>query len=144
MKMKIKLDEGAITPTKAHKTDAGFDLYAIENIAIRPHCDGNKCGAIVDTGVHFEIPEGFYGIVAGRSGLNFKQDIIVPQGTIDCGFSGSVKVKLYNLSSELFHIHKGDRIAQIIFMKHESPEFEIVDDISETERGDSGFGDSGR
>ena len=136
--MKIMLDDGAIMPTKAHKTDAGYDLYANE----RTHLYGHGC-CIVDTGVHIAIPEGFYGLVAGRSGLNFKEDIICPQGTIDSGYTGSIKVKLYNMGLAAKTIQKGDRIAQIIFMRCESPVFERTESMDETDRGSGGFGSSG-
>ena len=92
---------------------------------------------------HMQIPAGMFGLVAGRSGLNFKHGVIVPQGTIDSGYMGSIKVKLYNLSGQPFMIHRGDRIAQIIFLRHESPELETVDTLSDTERGSGGFGSTG-
>lgn len=139
MKMKVKLDEGAHMPTKAHKADAGYDLYAAHSKYI---LSGGS--AVIDTGVHLNIPEGFFGLVAGRSGLNFKESIICPQGTIDAGYTGSIKVKLYNLQQESRMIMKGDRIAQIIFMRCHSPEFEVVDELAETDRGEGGFGSSGK
>ncbi len=137
--MKIVLDSGAQMPTKAHETDAGYDLYALHNAYIRAHA-----GITVETGVHIEIPAGMYGLVAGRSGLNFQHGVICPQGTIDCGFTGAIRVRLYNLSNDAVEIAKGDRIAQIIFHKHESPVFEVVDNLESTERGSSGFGSSGK
>ena len=137
--MNVKLDAGAQMPVKAHETDAGYDLFAMQSVYI----NGNGGSAAVDTGVHIEIPAGMFGLVAGRSGLNFKNGVIVPQGTIDSGYIGSIKVKLYNLSGQPFMIHRGDRIAQIIFLRHESPELETVDTLSDTERGSGGFGSTG-
>ena len=137
--MNVKLDAGAQMPVKAHETDAGYDLFALQSVYI----NGNGGSAAVDTGVHIEIPAGWFGLVAGRSGLNFKNGVIVPQGTIDSGYMGSIKVKLYNLSGQPFMIHRGDRIAQIIFLRHESPELETVDTLSDTERGSGGFGSTG-
>lgn len=136
--MKIKLDAGALMPARAHDTDAGYDLHAIQSVYIN-----GGGSAAVDTGVHVEIPVGWFGLVAGRSGLNFKNNIIVPQGTIDSGYAGSIKVKLYNMGGQPFMIHRGDRIAQIIFLRHESPELEPVDALSDTERGSGGFGSTG-
>lgn len=137
--MNVKLDAGAQMPARAHETDAGYDLFALQSVYI----NGNGGSAAVDTGVHIEIPAGWFGLVAGRSGLNFKSGVIVPQGTIDSGYMGSIKVKLYNLSGQPFMIHRGDRIAQIIFLRHESPFLESVDTLSDTERGSGGFGSTG-
>ena len=137
--MNVKLDAGAQMPARAHETDAGYDLFAMQSVYI----NGNGGSAAVDTGVHIDIPAGWFGLVTSRSGLNFKYGVIVPQGTIDSGYSGSVKVKLYNLSGQPFMIHRGDRIAQIIFLRHESPELETVDTLSDTERGSGGFGSTG-
>lgn len=137
--MKILLDEGATMPTKGHEADAGYDLYATQGRYLAP-----KSSGVIDTGVHIEIPKGYFGLVAGRSGLNFNDGIICPQGTIDSGFIGSIKAKLYNMTSESKHIHKGDRVAQIIFLKCESPELEQVDRLDETDRGKDGFGSTGK
>lgn len=137
--MKIVLDKGAQMPTKAHDSDAGYDLYASHSKYIMA-----RGSAVIDTGVHVQIPKGFYGMVVGRSGLNFKESIICPQGTIDAGYTGSIKVKLYNLQQESRMIMKGDRIAQIIFMRCHSPEFELVEELDESDRGEGGFGSSGK
>ena len=136
--MKVMLDHGAKMPTKAHKTDAGYDVYAAQSKYIAA-----RGSAEVDIGVHIEIPSGYFGLIAGRSGMNFKQSIICPQGTIDSGYTGSIKVKLYNMSAESKMIEKGDRIAQIIFIKCSSPKLEQVDRLDDSERGESGFGSTG-
>ena len=138
-RMKVMLERGAQMPTKAHETDAGYDLYATSNKYI-----ATKSSGIIETGVHIQIPQGYFGIVAGRSGLNFKEGLIVPQGTIDSGYTGSIKVKLYNMTGDSKTINRGDRIAQIIFLKCESPEFEQVDALDETDRGKDGFGSTGK
>lgn len=138
MKISIKLDAGALMPTRAHETDAGYDLYALDDAYIR-----SGSSAVINTGVHMQIPAGMYGLVAGRSGLNFNAGIICPQGTIDSGYTGAIKVKLYNVSGDTLILRKGDRIAQIIFQLHESPEFECVPYLDDTERGNGGFGSSG-
>lgn len=136
--MKVKLDYNATMPTKAHETDAGYDLYASHSKYIM-----QRSSAVIDTGVHIEIPAGYYGLVAGRSGMNFNESIICPQGTIDSGYTGCIKVKLYNMTADSKMIQKGDRIAQIIFMKCEAPELEKVDALEETDRGEAGFGSTG-
>jgi dUTP pyrophosphatase len=136
--MRVVLDADAQMPAKAHENDDSYNLYAAESAYIRPNSS-----AVIDTGVHIEISKGMFGLVDGRSGLNFIESIICPKGTIDSRYTGSIKVKLYNLSGEPKAIKRGDRIAQIMFMKVESPVFERVDSISETERGEGGFGSTG-
>ena len=135
----VVLDGGAQMPTKAHMDDAGFDLYAISEQVIHP---GNS--AVFDTGVHMAIPEGYAGEVVGRSGLNINYDIICPKGTIDAGYTGNIKVKLYNLGKYNYTVHKGDKIAQLIIVPICRKELGEVDVLPETDRGDTGFGASGR
>lgn len=135
----VVLDEGAKMPTKAHKDDAGFDLYAVADQVIYP---GNS--AVFNTGVHMAIPEGYAGEVVSRSGLNINYDIICPQGTIDTGYTGPIKVKLYNLGKYNYTVHKGDKIAQLIIVPICRKELGKVSILPETDRGDTGFGASGR
>lgn len=137
--MKIMLDKGATCPTRAHEADAGYDLYSPVDRELPP-----KGYTTIDTGVHFQIPPGFTGFLKSRSGLNVKF-CIVSEGVIDSGYTGSVVVKLYNHStSKVYHINKGDKISQIVFLPILSPELEVVDHFDETERGNAGFGSSGR
>lgn len=136
--MKIKLDEGAFMPERAHRTDAGADLKSPKRATVRPY---DSC--VIDTGVHVEIPEGYVGMLKSRSGLNIKNGII-GEGTIDAGYTGSIKVKLYNMSETDKTIKKGDKIIQLVIMPVVTPEFELVDELEETERGDKGIGSSGR
>ena len=89
--MKIMLDEGAFMPTRAHPTDAGLDLRAKERVKIWPGMT-----AAIDTGVHIELPKGYYGKIESKSGLNVKHDIVSCGGTIDEPYRGSIVVKLYN------------------------------------------------
>lgn len=136
--MKIKLDEGAFVPTRAHSTDAGLDLYSPCNGLIQP--DDSLC---VDTGVHIEIPAGYVGMIKSKSGLNVKNGI-TSEGVIDSGYTGSMVVKLYNHGRELVKIDRGQKISQLVIMPIITPELELVDSLEETERGDGGFGSTGR
>ena len=135
--MKVKLDKGAYMPTRAHKTDAGLDLYSPTNTIIYP--DDNVC---IDTGVHMEIPEGYVGDIKSKSGLMVNEDIVT-DGTVDCGYTGSIRVKLFNHGMTEVRIVKGQKIAQIVIKKIITPELELVDELGETERGDNGFGSTG-
>lgn len=137
--MKIMLDNGAILPTRAHLTDAGLDLYARETQGMEP---GQS--AVFDTGVHMEFPHGYYGKIESKSGLNVKYGVVSCGGVIDEGFVGSITVKLYNLSQELYIVSAGDKIAQIVIQPYATPEIEIVDKLEDTPRGTAGFGSTGK
>lgn len=137
--MKIILDEGAKMPTRAHADDAGLDLYSRENRVIFPHSS-----ATFDTGVHVEIPRGYVGMIKSKSGLNVKYGL-TSEGVLDCGYTGSIRVKLYNHSSEAYTVAAGDKISQLVIMPIIAPELELVKVFgTETERGDNGFGSTGR
>lgn len=136
--MKIMLDEGAQMPTRAHPTDAGLDIYAAEPALIPDGFYGT-----VRTGVHVEIPEGCVGLLTSKSGLMSKKGI-TSRGTIDCGYTGEIKVTLYNSSAFPYSVHKGDKISQLVILPILTPELEVVDRLSETDRGDNGFGSTGR
>lgn len=136
--MKIMLDKGAYMPTRAHETDAGLDLYAMEDKTVPL-----KGSAIFDTGVHIELPPDTVGFLKSKSGLNVKCGI-TSEGVIDEGYTGSICVKLYNNSTEHYHVKKGDKISQLVIQPIIKPELEVVEEFSETERGNNGFGSSGR
>ena len=137
--IKVVLDKGAYMPEKAHEHDAGYDLRTPYGKTI----PAGGC-AVFDTGVHIAIPEGFAGEIVSRSGLNVKQDIICPQGTVDAGYTGSIKVKLYNLGNRYYEIRPGDKIAQLIIVPIAEGSLKQVEELDDTERGDNGFGSSGR
>lgn len=142
MKLKVKLDEGARMPTRAHDLDAGLDLYSREKRLI--YVGG---GVVFDTGVHIALEPGTYGKIESKSGLNVNHDVVSCGGIIDAGYTGSIKVKLYNLSNrytEPYVVEKGDKIAQLIIQRHETPELVEADELDTTERGDKGFGSSGK
>jgi dUTP pyrophosphatase len=96
-----------------------------------------------DTGVHVEIPEGYVGFIKSKSGLMVNHDIVT-DGTIDSHYTGSITVKLFNLGKKPYRVHAGDKIAQLVIIKCELPELEIVDRLEETDRGACGFGSTGR
>lgn len=138
MKVKFKLDAGAFVPTKAHKQDAGFDVFARDSKIIRA-----GCSEIFDTGVHIYIPDGYAGLLCSKSGLNIKHGL-TSEGVIDAGYVGSVCVKLYNNSDESYEVKCGDKISQLLIIPIIDAELEQTDEVPDTERGSAGFGSSGR
>lgn len=139
IKVKIaKTSNDAILPKYATSQDAGCDLYGIEDVVLKP---GERIS--IKTGIKIEIPIGYYGRVAPRSGLAFKNGIDTLAGVIDAGYRGEIGVILINHGKEDFKIEKGNRIAQMIFEKIDQAEFEEVEELSTTDRGDGGFGSSG-
>lgn len=137
MKLLIKLDEQAIEPRRAHPTDAGLDLFTPENFWIHPGEHKR-----IDTGVHVAIPAGYVGLITSKSGLMSKG--VTCRGTIDSGYTGSIKAVLYNHGSEGYAFHKGEKITQLVILPCLTPEIEITDELPFTERGDNGFGSTGR
>lgn len=136
--MKIKLDPGARMPSYAHPFDAGMDLYANERKVLPPND-----WAVVDTGTHVEIPKHYVGLVTSKSGLMARSGITC-RGTIDYGYTGSIKAVLFNHSKKTYIIEKGDKVTQLIIMRCEHPTLEQVDELQDTERGTGGFGSTGR
>lgn len=136
--MNIILDNGAFKPEFAHKTDAGADLRS-------PICATvpARGSVVIDTGVHVEIPEGYVGMLKSKSGLNVKHNLI-GEGVCDSGYSGSIRVKLYNLGNEDYQIHRGDKIIQLVIVPCVYCEFTEVEQFADSERGDGGFGSTGR
>lgn len=136
--MKIKLDKGALIPTRAHGTDAGADLRSpIETVVpARGSC-------IIDTGVHIQLPHGFVGMLKSKSGLNVEHGI-TSEGVIDEGYTGAIKVKLYNHSYSPYKIGRYDKITQLVIVPCEYVQFDLVDDLEDSERGGAGFGSTGK
>lgn len=137
--MKIVLEPWAIMPTRAHEHDAGLDLYSAQEDTYIYQGES----AIFDTGVHIQLPKNTVGFLKSKSGLNVKCGI-TSEGVIDVGYTGSIIVKLYNHGSKPYKICKGDKISQLVILPCILPELEVVDSLDETERGDNGFGSSGR
>ena len=138
MTIKIKLDEGAKMPTRAHSTDAGLDIYSRENDYVPA-----RGSETFDTGVHIALPEGTVGMLKSKSGLNVKYGI-TSEGVIDVGYTGSIVVKLYNNSDDDYKVKVGDKISQLVILPILTPTPCLVDSLEDTERGDNGFGSSGR
>lgn len=136
--MKIMLDEGAKLPTRAHSTDAGLDLYSPDDYAV---LEGDS--VVIDTGVHVELPLGTYGRLESKSGLHINYDIICAGGTIDEGYTGSIKCKLYNLGKKPYMIRKHQKIVQLVIIPCLQPRLDVVEKLTETERGENGFGSTG-
>ena len=136
--MKIMLDPGAKMPTRAHATDAGLDIYAMDTQVVPA-----KDSVIFDTGVHMELPDGTVGFLKSKSGLNVNYGI-TSEGVIDVGYTGSIKVKLYNHSGRDYTVKAGDKISQLVILPILTPYLELVDKLEDTERGDGGFGSTGR
>jgi len=137
--MRVKLDEGAFAPVRAHKTDAGLDIRSRDTQIVPA-----KESAIFRTGVHVELPEGTAGILVSKSGLNTKHDI-TSTGLIDEGYNGEIVVKLYNHGGYDYTVNAGDKISQLVVFPVRYEEVELVEEFNKaTDRGSNGFGSSGR
>lgn len=134
----VVLDPGAKEPTRAHEFDAGLDLYSTRALIIRAHSRET-----IDTGVHVAIPKGFVGFLTSRSGMMRKQGLTC-RGTIDCGYTGSIGAVIFNHSDEDAFIPAGSKITQLVIVPCIVPPVKVVDALEETERGDDGFGSTGR
>lgn len=137
--MRVVLDEGCFIPLRAHSGDAGLDLRTPRDVYIE-----SKGSAIIDTGVHIELPPMTVGEIKSKSGLNFKHGLTVPTGTVDYGYTGSIQVKVYNHSNQPYTFKRGDKIAQLVICPILLPELEVVDKLDDADRGDNGFGSTGR
>jgi dUTP pyrophosphatase len=143
-RLKIRrLREDAIVPRYAHgpEEDAGMDLHAVEAVTLAPHET-----KLVPTGLSIELPPGFEAQIRPRSGLALKHSITLPNSpaTIDPGYRGEIRVILQNLGRETFEIQPGDRIAQMVIARYEAVEWVEHDELSDSHRGEGGFGSSGR
>lgn len=137
-----RLTDTAAAPTRAHDDDAGYDLRASEAATLPP---GGR--ASVGTGVAVAIPDGHAGLVLPRSGLAARHGIALVNapGLIDAGYRGELRVLLLNTDREAsFEVAPGDRIAQLVIVRHEAPELVEVASLDETARGAAGFGSTGR
>lgn len=141
LSIKVILDEGAYMPEKAHEQDAGFDLRTPEAFSLP--AEGS---AVIDTGVHMLIPEGYVGFLKSKSGLNVKHGI-TGEGVIDAGYTGPIVVKLYrraDAGSPDYEFRAGDKIIQIVILPIPAVTMNQVCALPDTERSSKGFGSSGR
>lgn len=142
--MKIKVVNKSDLPLPSYETggSAGIDLRASISspVQLKP-----LSRALVPTGLYMSIPKGYEGQIRGRSGLALKYGITLANGvgTIDSDYRGEIKVILINLGEETFIINNGDRIAQFVLSKYELIDFEEVNSLEESERGEGGFGHTG-
>lgn len=136
--MKVKIDKGAIAPKRAHDTDAGLDLFAMEDKTVVM-----KGSAVFRTGVHIQLPPNTCGLLVSKSGLNTKHDI-TSTGLIDEGYTGEIMVKLYNHGMKPYQVRKGDKISQLVVLPCLYESVELVDKLDDSERGDNGFGSTGK
>ncbi len=135
-----KLRDEAVIPAYAHDGDSGVDLYALEETVINP-----LSRKLIPTGLSMAIPKGYEGLIRPRSGNALKRGITVlnTPGTIDSNYRGEIGVILYNSTRDDIYIHAGDRIAQMVFKEVPQVEFDICDELDETDRGAGGFGSTG-
>lgn len=138
MKIDVMLDEGAKMPTKAHETDAGFDMYTPYEVTVKAHGS-----AVIDTMTHMLIPTGYVGMLKSKSGLNVNHSL-TSEGVIDAGYTGSIIAKLYNNSDKDYTFEAYSKITQIVILPIPETWLNQVAELTvETERGNKGFGSSG-
>ena len=137
--MKIKLDPGAYMPERAHATDAGLDIKSSKDCIIPAHDS-----VTIYTGVHVKLPPNTAGLLVSKSGLNTRYNI-TSTGLIDEGYSGEIVVKLHNHGCLPYFVAKEDKITQLVVIPVLYEAVELVDDLQQdSERGDKGFGSTGR
>ena len=143
MKLNIKkLNEKAIIPTYGTEFSAGADLYNLDTtVTVEPHKT-----TLIHTGIAIEIPEGYCGLIFARSGLATKRGLAPANkvGGIDADYRGEVMVALHNHTDTLAEVAAGERVAQLAIVPFLKAEFEVVGELSDTARGDGGFGSTGR
>jgi dUTP pyrophosphatase len=139
MKLDVKkLDPEAKLPTRAHADDAGLDLYSVEECVLEP---GER--RAVRTGIAMAIPTGYVGLIWDKSGLAAKAGMKTMGGVIDAAYRGEVRVIMTNLSQEPYHVEKGSKISQILIQEVELADVCEVGELSDTIRGEGGFGSTG-
>lgn len=143
--MKVKLDYGfdndsqraAKAPTRAHNTDAGLDLYSMHSGIVRA-CQAGT----FHTGVHVELPNGTAGILMPKSGMMVHHNLLT-FGIVDEGYDGEILVHIFNLGSEDYNVHAGDKISQMLIVPVMYESVDIVNEIMSGDRGSNGFGSTG-
>lgn len=137
--LKVKLFGDAKLPTYHYEGDAGLDLYSAEDITLKPN---ERRG--IKTGASIAIPDGYVGLIWDKSGLSMKHGLKTLGGVVDSGYRGEVIVGLVNVGDDSYTFQKGDKVAQMIIQKKEMVIVEETDSLPETQRGDKGFGSSGK
>lgn len=138
-----KLSVDSTIPTRSHSTDAGLDLYASESEWVDE-------GTLISTGIAVDIPPGYEGTIRPRSGLTSRTGLRVQLGTVDSGYNGEIKViadciPQGDVGDQSYAVCTGDKIAQLVISPIETPKVEVVDEFdSESERGENGFGSTGK
>ena len=140
--MTVDIAGGAQVPTYAHDTDAAADLYAMDDVVVPAHSYGNK----LRTGVKIQLPEGWLAFILPRSSIGAKTPLRLSNsvGLIDSGYRGELGVLYDNTSDEDYTINAGDRIAQLLVMPSYRFQAKVVDILASSDRGETGFGDSGK
>ena len=136
--MKVMLENGAYPPVRGHKEDAGLDLRAMESQVV---CA--KESATFRTGVHVQLPRGTAGVLISKSGLNVNHDI-TSTGLIDEGYTGEIMVKLHNHGGYDYKVNAGDKISQLVIIPVVHVHVELVEKLDESDRGQNGFGSTGK
>ena len=139
MKLKIKkIHESAKIPTRAHHDDAGIDMYACGIHTVEPHMT-----AMIPVGIACEIEEGYVGLIWDKSSIGSKS-IKTLGGVIDAGYRGEISIMVHNLTEKAYTFEHGHKVAQMLIQKVEFPDIEEVGALSETIRGEGGFGSTGK
>ena len=135
------LDEKATVPTYGSEFAAGADLYSVSDYTVAPHET-----VLAHTGIAMQIPDGYVGLIYARSGLATKRSLAPANkvGVIDSDYRGEIMVSLHNHSNEVQKVESGERIAQIVFTPYVAADFEVTDELSDTVRGEGGFGSTGK
>jgi dUTP pyrophosphatase len=134
-----KLSPDAILPSYAHPGDAGMDIYANETVTVKP---GQAIK--IKTGIAMEIPDGYVGLMWDKSGVAFNHKLKTLSGVIDSGYRGESLVSLINLGTEPYIVEKGHKIVQMLIQKVERVKIIEADELSDTSRGNGGFGSTGK
>ena len=136
--IRVTLDDGAYLPVRAHDTDAGADLRCREWFMVPAH---SSC--VIDTGVHVELPAGTVGMLKSKSGLNVKSRLVT-EGVIDEGYTGPIKVCVYNHGEYPYEFNAGDKVTQLVVVPVVYPDYIESDEITGGDRGSAGFGSTGQ
>jgi|SRR3989344_1672609 len=140
MELRVKkADPEAKLPAYAHSNDAGMDLYSLEEVEVPPG-ESRR----IRSGVTMEIPEGYVGLCWDKSGLSMNHGIKVLAGVIDSGFRGELVMAVINLGKEAYTFKKGDKVMQMLMQKVEQVEITEVNELSDSARGEKGFGSTGK